>query len=94
LVSYLAFSDRSESLDYRELDVEVWRIIQKLHHLLHHPRRRLLKLSMFLGEDEHLVVEKAPVTGVLANGDDGNQEAGGRSEIRSLLFNTTAVSLG
>jgi hypothetical protein len=48
---------------------------------------------MFLRKDEHLVVEKAPVAGVLADGDDGNQEARGSGEVRSLLCSITVVSL-
>lgn len=48
---------------------------------------------MFLREDEHLVVEKAPVAGVLADGDDGNQEARSGGEIRGLLYSTVVVSL-
>lgn len=43
---------------------------------------------MFLREDEHLVVEKAPVAGVLADSDDSDQEARGRSEIRGLSYST------
>lgn len=46
---------------------------------------------MFLREDEHLVVEKAPVAGVLADSDDGDQEARGRSEIRSLSYSTRGL---
>lgn len=48
---------------------------------------------MFLREDEHLIVEKAPVAGVLADGDDGNQEARGSGEIRGLSYRTVVVSL-
>lgn len=48
---------------------------------------------MFLREDEHLVIEKAPVAGVLADSDDGDQEARSSGEIRSLFHNTAVVSL-
>jgi hypothetical protein len=48
---------------------------------------------MFLREDEHLVVEKAPVAGVLADGDDGNQEARSSGEVRSLSYSIVMVSL-
>lgn len=47
---------------------------------------------MFLGEDQHLVVEKTPVTGVLADSNDGNQHTGSGGEIRGLLEEAEMVS--
>jgi hypothetical protein len=48
---------------------------------------------MFLREDQDLVIEKAPVAGVLADGDDGNQEARSSGEIGSLSHKAAVVSL-
>jgi len=39
---------------------------------------------MLLGQDEDLVAEEAPVAGVLADRDDGDQYPGGRSKIGCL----------
>lgn len=39
---------------------------------------------MFLGEEEHLVVEEGPVASILADGNDGNQKTGCSGEIGSL----------
>lgn len=39
---------------------------------------------MFLGKEEHLVVEKGPVAGLLADGDNGDQKTGCGSEIGGL----------
>lgn len=81
---HLSFGHCPQCLDDRELDIHIGSIVQELHHLLHHPRRGLLELGMFLGEEEHLVVEEGPVTSVLADGNDGNQKTGCSGEIRSL----------
>ena len=40
---------------------------------------------MFLGEEEHLVVEEIPVAGVLGDGDDGDQEARCRGKVGGLV---------
>ena len=40
---------------------------------------------MFLREKEDLVVEESPVAGILADGNDGDQEARGSSQIRCLF---------
>ena len=39
---------------------------------------------MLFGEEEHLVIEEVPVAGILAVGDDGNQESRCCRKIRSL----------
>ena len=39
---------------------------------------------MLFGEEEHLVIEEVPVAGILAVGDDGNQESRCCGKIRSL----------
>jgi len=84
-VTYLALGDCPQSLDNRELDIRIGSIIQEAHHRLHHPRCGLLELGMFLGEEEHLVIEEVPIAGVFSDGDDGDQEARCRGEVGSLL---------
>lgn len=71
-MTYLALGDCPQSLNNRQLDIQIRSVIQELHHRLHHPRRGLLELGMFLGEEEHLVVEEVPVAGFLGDGDDGD----------------------
>jgi hypothetical protein len=44
----------------------------------------LLELAMLLGEEEDLVVEKIPVSGVLADRYDGDEKAGCSWQIRGL----------
>lgn len=39
---------------------------------------------MFLGEKEHLIIEKVPVAGIFADGNNGNQETRCGGQIRSL----------
>ena len=82
--THLSLSDCPQSFNHRQFDVHIGSLIQKSHHRLHHPRCSLFELGMFLGKEENLVIEQVPITSVLADGYDGNQEARGSSEIRSL----------
>ena len=77
----LALRHRPECLDNRKLRLQVRRVVEEAHGRLHHLGDGLLELAMLLGQDQHLVVEEAPVFGVLAEGDDGDQYSRRRCEI-------------
>jgi len=68
----LALRHRPQRLDHRQLRLQVGRLAEEAHDRLHHLGDGLLELAMLLGQDEDLVVEQAPVAGVLADGDDGD----------------------
>ena len=82
----LPFRHCPQGLDDGQLHIQVGRLLQESHHHLDHPRNRLLQLGMFLGEEEDLFVEETPVAGVLAQCDDGDKQAGGGRQIRSLII--------
>jgi hypothetical protein len=71
--TYLAFGHGSQRLDHRQFHIYARRLIQELHHRLDHPRCGLFELSMFLGEQEHLVIEEIPVARVFGDCDDGDK---------------------
>lgn len=63
--THLPLSDGPQRLDDGELRLEIRRAIQETHHRLHHLGCGLLQLTMFLREQQHLLVEKTPVAGIL-----------------------------
>lgn len=80
----LALGDCAQGLDDLNLPVNARDVAQEVNDGLDHVLNSLFELAMLLGEDRDLVAEHIPVAGVFAEGDDGNEEAGGRRKIGGL----------
>ena len=71
----LAFGHGAQRLDDGELSLQVRGVVEELHDGLDHAGHGLLELAMLLGEHEHLVVEQAPFSGLLADGAYRDEDA-------------------
>ncbi len=77
----LAVCDRAQSLNHRQLRLDIGRVVQEAHNDLHHLRDGLSELSMLLRELYNLLVQKGPVAGILAYRDYGDQKLRCRGQI-------------
>lgn len=80
----LALGHGAQRLDDRQLGLEIGGLVEELHDRLYHARNGLLELPVLLGQHERLVVEELPVAGILADCDDGDEDAGCRGEVGGL----------
>lgn len=74
----------TQGLDDLDFSVDARDFAENVNDGLDHLLDGLLELAMFLGEDSDLVAEQVPITGILAEGDDGNEESGCGGKIGSL----------
>lgn len=81
---YLALGHCAQGLNNGQLDLQTRCLVNERHHLLHHLRCGLLELGMFLGEEQHLIVQKIPVARVLADSDNRNQKSRSSRQIGCL----------
>jgi hypothetical protein len=79
--SYLSLSHSPERLDDRQLCLQIWCVVQKTHHRLHHLGGGLFELSMLLGEEQDLLVHQVPVLCALGYCDNGDDDPGRRRKI-------------
>jgi hypothetical protein len=71
----LTLGDSAQGLDDGQLGIEVGGVVEEAHDGLDHFCDGLFELAMLLGKDQGLVAEERPVPGILADGDDGDEDS-------------------